>query len=49
MSKADDDMNKKIKKEVFDLLNQKYPDKKAAVDYGAVVVSGETNNRVSQE
>jgi len=41
MNKADDPMREKIKKEVFELLDRKYPDKKAAVDYGAVVVCGE--------
>jgi len=41
MSKADDALKDKIKKDVFDLLNQKYPDKKAAIDYGALVVYGE--------
>jgi len=41
MSKADETMKEKIKKEVFELVDQKYPDKNAAVDYGAVVVYGE--------
>lgn len=41
MSKADDALKEKIRKEVFILLDQKYPDKKAAIDYGAVVVYGE--------
>jgi ubiquinone/menaquinone biosynthesis C-methylase UbiE len=41
MSKADDAMKDKIKKEVYDLVNEKCPDKKAAIDYAAVVVYGE--------
>ena len=41
MSKADDAMKLKIKNEVFELVDQKYPDKKAALDYGAVIVCGE--------
>lgn len=41
MSKADDTMKEKIKKEVFQLLDQKYPDQKAAIDYGALVVYAE--------
>lgn len=41
MSKADDEMKEKIKKEVFEYLDQRYPDKRAAIDYGAVVVHGE--------
>lgn len=41
MSKADDTMKEKIKKEVFHLLDQKYPDQKAAIDYGALVVYAE--------
>lgn len=41
LSKADDAMKEKIKKEVFDLIDQKSPDKKAILDYGAVVVYGE--------
>lgn len=41
MNKADDAMKLKIKKEVFELVDQKYPDKKAALDYGAVIVCGE--------
>ena len=41
MSKADDAMKEKIRKEVFDLVNQKYPDKKATLDYGAIIVYGE--------
>ena len=41
MSKADDEMKEKIKKEVFEVIDQKYPDKKAAIDWGAVIVYGE--------
>jgi ubiquinone/menaquinone biosynthesis C-methylase UbiE len=41
MSKADATTKEKIKKEVFELVDQKYPDKKAALDCGALVVSGE--------
>jgi ubiquinone/menaquinone biosynthesis C-methylase UbiE len=41
MSKADDATKEKIKKEVFDIIDKKYPDKKAAIDYGALVVYGE--------
>lgn len=41
MNKADEAMKLKIKKEVFELVDQKYPDKKAALDYGAVIVCGE--------
>ncbi len=41
MSKADNVMKEKIKNEVFDLVDQRYPDQKAAIDYGAVIVYGE--------
>ncbi len=41
MSNADEAMKEKIKNEVFELVDQKYPDKNAAIDYGAVIVSGE--------
>ena len=41
MSRADDATKEKIKTEVFGLLDQKYPDKKAAIDYGAIIVYGE--------
>jgi SAM-dependent methyltransferase len=41
MSKADEAMKAKIKEEVFALVEQKYPDKKASLDYGAVIVYGE--------
>lgn len=41
MSKADDAMKLKIKKEVFELVDQKYAGKNAALDYGTVIVYGE--------
>ncbi len=41
MSNANEAMKEKIKNEVFELVDQKYPDKNAAIDYGAVIVSGE--------
>ena len=41
MSKADDAMKAKIKEEVFALVDERYPDKKASLDYGAVIVYGE--------
>ncbi|WP_223284491.1 hypothetical protein [Hymenobacter qilianensis] len=41
LSKADEATTEKIKQQVFELVDQKYPDKKAALDYGAVVVTGE--------
>jgi ubiquinone/menaquinone biosynthesis C-methylase UbiE len=40
LSKADDDMRKKIKKEVFELVGQKYPGENVAIDAGAIVFSG---------
>jgi hypothetical protein len=41
MSNANEAIKEKIKNEVFELVDQKYPDKNAAIDYGAVIVSGE--------
>lgn len=41
LSQADAATKEKIRQEVFDLVNQKYPDQQAALDYGALVVSGE--------
>ncbi|GAB3495967.1 hypothetical protein GCM10027341_14060 [Spirosoma knui] len=41
MSKADDAMKEKIRTEVFDLIDAKYADKKASLDYGTLVVSGQ--------
>ncbi|WP_324671325.1 class I SAM-dependent methyltransferase [Hymenobacter sp. GOD-10R] len=40
MSNADDAVKEKIREEVFALIDQLYPDKKAAIDFGAIVVSG---------
>lgn len=40
MSKADDALKEKIRNEVFDLVDQKYPDRNAALDYGALIVCG---------
>ncbi|WP_261990198.1 class I SAM-dependent methyltransferase [Hymenobacter sp. BT188] len=41
VSKADTATTEKIKQQVYELVDQKYLYKKAALDYGAVVVSGE--------
>jgi len=41
LSKADDALKEKIRKEVFDLVDQRYPDKNAALDYGALIVCGQ--------
>jgi ubiquinone/menaquinone biosynthesis C-methylase UbiE len=41
LSNADDIMKTKIKKEVFDSINQKYPNGKVAIDSSALVVYGE--------
>ncbi|MBC6698489.1 class I SAM-dependent methyltransferase [Hymenobacter puniceus] len=41
MSKADADTCQRIKADVFALVDQKYPGKQAALDYGALVVCGE--------
>lgn len=38
LSKADDEMQQKIKKEVFELVSQRYPDK-VAIDASAIVIS----------
>lgn len=40
LSKADDAMHQKIKKEVFELVSQKYPGN-VAIDAGAIVISAE--------
>lgn len=40
LSKADDALRQKIKKEVFELVNQKYPGH-VAIDAGAIVISAE--------
>jgi ubiquinone/menaquinone biosynthesis C-methylase UbiE len=41
LSKADDAMKAKIKTEVFDAINQKYPDGKVQIDSSALVIYGE--------
>lgn len=41
LSKADDATKTTIQREVFALVDQTYPDKQAALDYGALVVSGQ--------
>jgi ubiquinone/menaquinone biosynthesis C-methylase UbiE len=41
LSKADDALRQKIKKEVFELVSEKYPDGKVAIDAGAIVISAE--------
>jgi ubiquinone/menaquinone biosynthesis C-methylase UbiE len=41
LSKADDHTKEQIKKQVFALLNHKYPGQKASLDYAAVIVCGE--------
>lgn len=41
LSKADDALREKIKKEVFELINQKFPDGKVAIDTSAIVISAE--------
>jgi SAM-dependent methyltransferase len=41
LSKADDDMKEKIKKEVYQALHQKYPDKNILMDSSALVIYGE--------
>jgi hypothetical protein len=41
MSKADDNTKEEIKAEVFDLIDQKYPDKKFLIDYGSLILCGE--------
>ncbi|MCB2409750.1 class I SAM-dependent methyltransferase [Hymenobacter lucidus] len=41
LSKADNATKETIKGQVFELVDQKYPDKKAALDYGTVIVAGE--------
>jgi ubiquinone/menaquinone biosynthesis C-methylase UbiE len=40
MSQADDAIRETIRLQAFELVDQKYPDKKAALDYSAVVVCG---------
>lgn len=41
LSKADDAMKEKIKNEVYQIVNQKYPDGNVQIDSGALVVYGE--------
>ena len=41
MSKADDAMKQKIEKEVLEFVDERYPDKNANLDYGAMIVVGE--------
>ncbi|MDQ3022065.1 MAG: methyltransferase domain-containing protein [Bacteroidota bacterium] len=41
LSKADDALKAKIKSEVYELINQKYPDGKIAIDSSAIVIYGE--------
>ena len=41
LSKADDEMKAKIKSEVYELINQKFPDGKVAIDSNALVIYGE--------
>ena len=41
ISKADDAMELKTKNEVFELINQKYPNGKVAIDSNALVIYGE--------
>ncbi|KAA9327532.1 methyltransferase domain-containing protein [Hymenobacter busanensis] len=40
LSKADEATREKIRQEVYARVDQQYPDKQAALDYGTVVVSG---------
>ncbi len=41
LSKADDEMKAKIKKEVLELVNEKYPDGNVVIDSSALVISAE--------
>jgi hypothetical protein len=41
LSKADDAMKEKIKKEVFEMVNQKYPAGNVVIDSSALVIYGE--------
>lgn len=41
LSKADDDLRKKIKSEVFELVGRQYPDGKVAIAGSAIVISAE--------
>ena len=41
LSKADDEIKAKIKSEVYELINQKYPNGKVVIDSNALVIYGE--------
>jgi hypothetical protein len=41
LSKADDAMKVRIKSEVFESVNEKYPNGKVAIDSNALVIYGE--------
>lgn len=41
LSKADDTMKEKIKTEVYELVNQKYPDGNVVIDSSALIIYGE--------
>ena len=41
LSKADDTMKETIRRQVYEKLDQQYPDKNVALNYGTVIVSGE--------
>ena len=41
LSKADESMKEEIKREVFELVNQKYPDGNVVIDSSALVIYGE--------
>ena len=41
LGKADEKLKEKIKKEVFEVVNQKYPDGNVVIDSSALVIYGE--------
>ena len=41
LSKADDAMKEKIKKEAYGVVNQKYPDGNVQIDSSALIIGGE--------
>jgi hypothetical protein len=41
LSKADDAMKEKIKREVYEIVNQKYPDGSVQIEASALVIYGE--------
>ncbi|MFI5130386.1 MAG: class I SAM-dependent methyltransferase, partial [Chitinophagales bacterium] len=41
MNKADHAMQRKIKEEIYALIDTRYPDKKVALDYTTLIISGE--------